>query len=70
MTRSDSRLDNTPFQKESDLHQNTYPAVNLIWYPIEGMFWGIEYLYGPRTNINQDTGHANRIQISFGFNLP
>jgi hypothetical protein len=65
-----NRLENVPFQNPKDLHENTYMAINLIWNPVERLYLGAEYLFGTRENISGDRGEANRVQISFIFELP
>ncbi|QDU55720.1 DcaP family trimeric outer membrane transporter [Aeoliella mucimassa] len=67
-----SRLanDDIPGQDGDNLKGMTYLAVNLIANPYERVFCGVEYLYGVRDDVSGATGHANRLQASFGFYLP
>lgn len=69
-TYSESRLENTPLQAGSDLHESTYIALNLIWQPVERFYWGVEYLFGTREDIDGARGEANRLQMSVIFELP
>jgi DcaP outer membrane protein len=69
-TYAESRLDNTPLQAGDDLHENTYVAVNAIWQPVERFYWGVEYLFGTREDIDGARGEANRLQMSVIFELP
>jgi hypothetical protein len=45
----------------------TYATANLIWLPVDRMGVGIEYLYGTRTNKNDQSGTAHRIQVGFQY---
>jgi len=69
-TYSVNRLENAPFQDADELHENSYLALNLIWNPIERFYLGAEYLFGTRENIASGRDEANRIQVSFIFELP
>ncbi len=69
-TYSENRIDNTPLQAGDDLHENTYFAINLLWSPVERVYGGVEYLFGTREDIDGDRGEANRLQMSFIFELP
>jgi hypothetical protein len=69
-TYSENRVDNTPLQPATDLHLNTYLAVNLIWSPVERVYCGVEYLFGTRRNVDGGRGEANRVQMSFILELP
>jgi DcaP outer membrane protein len=69
-TYSVNRLQNAPFQAGSELHENSYMALNLIWNPIERFYLGGEYLFGTRENVDGARDEANRLQVSFIFELP
>jgi hypothetical protein len=69
-TYAENQLDNTAFQPAGDVHRTTYLAANLIWNPMERVRVGIEYLYGLRENVGREVGVANRVQVSFIFDLP
>jgi hypothetical protein len=69
-TYSENRITRSPFQRLDDLHENTYLAVNAIWNPFERAYWGVEYLYGTREDVDGDRGEANRLQMSFIYELP
>jgi hypothetical protein len=69
-TYSEDRLDNRFFQSGDDLHANSYLAVNLIWNPATRFYWGVEYLYGTREDVDGARGDANRIQMSVIYELP
>ncbi len=69
-TYSENRLDNTHFQDPDELHENTYIALNLICSPAERVYFGVEYLFGIRENVDGSRGEANRLQASVIFELP
>lgn len=56
-------------QPETDLASAFYGALNLIWQFHPSAFAGIEYLHGGRENINEQSGRANRIQLSIQANI-
>jgi hypothetical protein len=69
-TYSENRIDNRPFQPADDLRENTYFALNLICNPVKRVYCGVEYLFGTRENVDGSRGEANRLQMSFIFELP
>lgn len=69
-TYAENTLDNAPLQPPSDVQKTTYLAVNLLWTPLERVTTGVEYLYGVRTNVDEDSAAAHRLQASFIFDLP
>ena len=64
------RLNNSPIQQPDAIPSADYFAVNLVWNPIERVYTGIEYLYSTRQDFDGASGSANRIQMSFWYNLP
>jgi len=44
-----------------------YLAVNLLWVPINNTYVGLEYLWGERRNIDDQSARARRIQIGFQY---
>ena len=64
------RLNNSPLQLPDAIHSVDYLAVNLVWNPLERIYTGIEYLYGTRQDFDGASGSANRIHMSFWYNLP
>lgn len=70
LTYSQLELDPLSGQSPDNLLGTTYLAVNLIANPYDRVFWGVEYLYGIRENVNGDNADAHRLQSSFGFYLP
>jgi hypothetical protein len=47
----------------------SYVAVNLLWHFVENAFAGVEYLYGTREDIDEDSGAANRVQFSVRYSF-
>ncbi len=70
VTFSELTLDDVAGQSPDNLRNTSYFAINLIQNPYERVFWGVEYLYGVRTNQSLDSDNARRLQMSFGFFLP
>jgi hypothetical protein len=46
-----------------------YLGVSLWYNPIRNLSLGIEYLYGQRDNLNQQSGHANRVNALVQYNF-
>lgn len=59
--------DNTAGQPDSDLHETSYFAVNLLWHFIDNAFVGMEYLRGKRLDVSEMEGTANRLQFSVKY---
>jgi len=45
----------------------TYGSANLIWFPVDRMGVGVEYLYGTRVNLDGQSGIAQRFQMAFQY---
>lgn len=45
----------------------TYYSANLIWFPVERMGVGVEYLYGTRENKDGQSGIAHRLQAAMQY---
>jgi len=60
---------NYDFQPDSSYNNTLYASVNLIYYPVQNARFGIEYLWGERTNKDDTKGTANQIQISTRFSF-
>jgi hypothetical protein len=58
------------FQPTNSVKTIQYLAVNLIHQPKDYIFFGIEGLWGSRTNRDGAEQDASRITVSFGFLLP
>jgi hypothetical protein len=46
-----------------------YLAASLWWIPMRNMSIGVEYLWGERENLDNQTGRANRINSLFQYNF-
>lgn len=57
-------------QAGTTLKTTRYAAVNLVYSFLSWASVGVEYLYGYRKDLDDSDGEANRIQISFKFNIP
>jgi hypothetical protein len=62
--------DDNEFDAPDTPRYASYSAVNLIWEPIRGTTFGIEYLYGTNETQDGSFGDANRIQVSVQYNFP
>ena len=47
-----------------------YLAANLVFEPLPRLSYGIEYLYGSRTDKDSAQGEAHRLQFSVRYDLP
>jgi hypothetical protein len=62
-----TRVDNTNFQTGGAFHQGEYASVNFLVHPETDMFYGIEYLWGRRTDNDDATGTDQRVQLSWQY---
>ncbi len=60
-------VDNESEQSEDSLDRTLYAAGNLVWSPVKQVDMGIEYLWGERRNMNNESGSANRIQATVKY---
>lgn len=58
------------FQPPNTAETVDYLAANLIVTPLPRFSYGIEYLYGSRTDQDLAQGEAHRVQISVRYDLP
>jgi hypothetical protein len=63
-------VNNSPVQEGDAMHSVDYLAANLVWNPYKRVYAGIEYLHGSRVDFDSSSGEANRVQLSFWYNLP
>ncbi len=70
VTYSQEDVNNSILQPADSIRTIQYLAVNLIYQPKDHIFFGIEGLWGSRTNRNGAEQDASRIMASFGFLLP
>jgi hypothetical protein len=52
---------------ESTYKNATYYSANLIWFPVDRMGVGFEYLYGSRENKDGASGIAQRLQLAVQY---
>jgi hypothetical protein len=64
-----TQVDNTSFQTGGAFHKGEYASTNFIIRPAKDMFYGIEYLWGKRTDNNDSSGTDQRVQVSFHYNF-
>ena len=67
---SAGRGTNTSFQLADAPHAAEYVAANIIFEPWPRLSWGVEYLYGTRTDKDHAKGEAHRLQFSVRYDLP
>ena len=58
------------FQPASRAEALDYLAANLVFEPLPRLSYGIEYLYGSRTDKDFAQGEAHRVQFSVRYDLP
>jgi hypothetical protein len=61
---------NASFQLADAPQAAEYVAANLIFEPLPRLSWGVEYLYGTRTDRDDAKGDAHRLQFSVRYDLP
>lgn len=63
------KIKNTNLQSADAFKQGQYGLINLRYYPVENILFGIEYQFGRRDNF-RDGFHSidNKIQFSFKYN--
>lgn len=62
-----TQVDNTSFQTGSAFHKGEYASTNFIVRPSKDTFYGIEYLWGQRTDNDGATGSDQRVQLSWHY---
>jgi hypothetical protein len=58
------------FQPGSTAESVEYLSANLVFQPLPRLSYGIEYLYGSRTDKDSAAGEAHRVQFSVRYDLP
>lgn len=61
---------NAAFQLPGAPQAAEYVAANIIFEPRERLSYGVEYLYGTRTDRDNAKGEAHRVQFSVRYDLP
>ncbi|GAA0879347.1 DcaP family trimeric outer membrane transporter [Algoriphagus jejuensis] len=67
LTYNHGIVDNTAGQSANNLHISNYLAANVLWHFTDRAFAGVEYLHGTRTDKNDASGAANRLQMSIKY---
>jgi hypothetical protein len=62
-------VDNDANQPAGTYDNATYVAANLWWIPITRMSFGIEYMWGERENIDEQSADAQRLHGLFQYNF-
>ncbi len=60
-------VDNTDYQDPGTFSRGDYASANVIHYPTQNVFYGLEYLYGRREDANGKSGEDRRIQLSANY---
>jgi hypothetical protein len=66
---SATEVDNLAGQREAAFKRGEYASCNLLHHPTEKVMYGIEYLWGRRTDFGGASGEDNRIQVSFKYSF-
>ena len=67
---SAGRAVNAAFQLAGAPQAAEYFAANIIYEPQPRLSYGVEYLYGTRTDRDDSMGEAHRVQFSVRYDLP
>ncbi len=57
------------YEDTSLYKEGYYLAANFFWYAKPNVQFGAEYLYGKRVDQNNESGHANRLQVMLQYNF-
>ena len=60
---------NTALQEPTAFHEGQYASVNLLWTPTKKMLFGVEGLWGERSDHNGNAGQDLRVQFSAKYNF-
>ncbi|WP_224484418.1 DcaP family trimeric outer membrane transporter [Robertkochia aurantiaca] len=60
-------LDPSEFRGDNKMKSGTVAHINLIWSPMNKINTGIEYMYGRRTNVDDNYGEAHRVQAMIKY---
>lgn len=60
-------VENTDYQDAGTYSRGDYASVNVIHYPTQNVFYGLEYLYGRREDLNGKSGEDRRMQFSANY---
>lgn len=68
-TYSQCRLYNQESLGQDTYRYGQYVAVNGVCEPVTGLQFGLEYLWGKRTDCNHTSNHANRIMLMAAYSF-
>lgn len=60
---------NTALQEPNAFHEGQYASMNLLWTPSKSLLFGIEGVWGQRTDHDGNAGHDFRMQFSARYNF-
>jgi hypothetical protein len=66
---SETHVDNLSFQAADAFRTGQYASVNLLFTPDPHLLFGAEFLWGQRTDNNNESGADTRIQFSFKYSF-
>ncbi len=61
--------DNTVLQEANAFHEGQYASLNLLWTPSKSLLFGVEGLWGERSDHNGNAGQDMRVQFSARYNF-
>jgi len=60
---------NTNLQQANAFHEGQYASLNLLWTPSKNVLFGVEGLWGERSDHNGNAGQDMRVQFSARYNF-
>jgi hypothetical protein len=66
---SRTQVTNTTLQTPDAFQSGDYASVNFVCYPTKNVFFGVEGLWGRRTDNNDNSGEDTRIQVSAHYSF-
>jgi hypothetical protein len=66
---SQTQVSNTNFQEPTTFHKGQYASGNLLMYPAKNLMFGLELLWGRRTDNQGLTGDDVRVQFSAKYDF-
>ena len=60
---------NTSLQQANAFHEGQYASLNLLWTPSKSVLFGVEGLWGERSDHNGNAGQDMRVQFSAKYNF-
>ncbi|MGI9469984.1 MAG: DcaP family trimeric outer membrane transporter, partial [Rubripirellula sp.] len=66
---SSTEVDNLDGQNGNAFRRGQYASANLLHYPADSVMYGVEYLWGKRTDKDGRSGFDHRMQVSFKYSF-